>query len=148
MLDFGASTNMMSLKVTEQIGLKTTHPYGNVCGIDSKKVKVYGLIEYVEVYVHDYPHISLIMKIMVIDISDAWGMLLSRSCVVTLGGFLNMDLTHAHISMGDGTLKILYRRKNIKKPVMDLDHPNYHNDCEFDVHPQTTEYDTRDFPFL
>jgi hypothetical protein len=45
MLDSGASTNMMPLKVMKQLGLRTTHPYGNVCGIDSKKVKVYGLIE-------------------------------------------------------------------------------------------------------
>jgi hypothetical protein len=72
----------MSLKVMEQLGLKTTHPYGNVCGIDSKKVKVYGLIEDVEVYLHDFPHISLIMNIVVIDVPDAWGMLLSRSWVV------------------------------------------------------------------
>jgi hypothetical protein len=68
MLDSGASTNVMSLKVMEQLGLKTTHPYGNVCGIDSKKVKVYGLIEDVEVYLHDFPHISLIMNIVVIDV--------------------------------------------------------------------------------
>jgi hypothetical protein len=57
MLDSGASTNVMSLKVMKQLGLKTTRPYGNVCGIDSRKVKVYGLIEDVEVYLQ----ISLIL---------------------------------------------------------------------------------------
>jgi hypothetical protein len=41
MLDSGASKNLMSLKVMKKLGLRTTHPYGNVCGIDSKKVKVY-----------------------------------------------------------------------------------------------------------
>jgi hypothetical protein len=71
MLDSGASTNVTSLKVMKQIGLETTHPYGNVCDIDSKKVKVYCLIEYVEVYLHDFPHIGLIMNIMVIDVPDA-----------------------------------------------------------------------------
>jgi hypothetical protein len=45
MLDSKASTNVISLKFMEQIDLKTNHPYGNVCDIDSKKVKVYGLIE-------------------------------------------------------------------------------------------------------
>jgi hypothetical protein len=53
MSDSGASTNVMSLKVMEQLSLKTTRPYGNLCGIGSKKVKVYGLIEDVEVYLHD-----------------------------------------------------------------------------------------------
>jgi hypothetical protein len=48
------------------------------------------------------------MNIVVIDIPDAWGMLLSRSWFTTLGGFLSMDLTHVHIPMGDGTFEILY----------------------------------------
>jgi hypothetical protein len=34
MLDSGASTNVMSLKVMKQLGLRKNHPYGNVCGID------------------------------------------------------------------------------------------------------------------
>jgi hypothetical protein len=63
--------NVMSLKVMEQIGLKTSRPYGNVCGIDSKRIKVYGLCEHVEVFLIDFPHISLLMNIVVIDVSDA-----------------------------------------------------------------------------
>jgi hypothetical protein len=45
MLDFGALVNVMSLKVMEQVGLKTIRPNGNVFGIDSKKVKVYEVCE-------------------------------------------------------------------------------------------------------
>jgi hypothetical protein len=41
---------VMFLKVMKKLGLKTTRPYGNVCGVDSRKVKVYGLIEDVDVY--------------------------------------------------------------------------------------------------
>jgi hypothetical protein len=44
MLDSGASTNVMSLKVMEQLGLKTTRPYGNVCGIDSKGSRSLGCV--------------------------------------------------------------------------------------------------------
>jgi hypothetical protein len=110
MLDSGASTNVMSLKVMKQLGLKTTRPYGNVFGIDSKKVKVYGLIEYAEFYLVDFPHISILMNIVVIDVLDTWGMLLLRSWVATLGGFLSMDLTHAYIPMEDGTFEVLYNR--------------------------------------
>jgi hypothetical protein len=84
MLDFRFLTNMMSLKVMKQLGLRTTCPDGNVCGIDSKKVKVYGLIEDVEVYLQAFPHIILIMNIIVIDVPDAWGMLLLRSWSTTL----------------------------------------------------------------
>jgi hypothetical protein len=45
MLYFGALANAMYLKVMKQIGLKMTQPYGNVCGIDFKRVKVYGMCE-------------------------------------------------------------------------------------------------------
>jgi hypothetical protein len=118
----------MSLKVMKQLGLKTTHPYVNFCGIDLKKVKVYRHIEDVEVYLLYFLHISLIMNIVVIDVPDAWDMHFSRIWVATLGGFLSMDLTHAHISMGDDTFEILYSRQVVKKHVMDLFSPDYHSE--------------------
>jgi hypothetical protein len=110
-------------------------------------VKVYGLIEDMEVCLLDLPHISLIMNIVVIDVLDAWGMLLSRIWAATLGGFIIMDLTHAHIPMGDGTFDIIYNRQVVKKHVMDPNHPDYHINCEFDVPQQIIEYDPRDLPF-
>jgi hypothetical protein len=73
MLDSGASTNVMSLKVMKQLGLKTTQPYGNVCGIDSRRVEVLGVCEEVEVFLIDFPHISVVMDILVIDVPDARG---------------------------------------------------------------------------
>jgi hypothetical protein len=45
MLDSGASTNVMSLKVMKQVGLKATRPYDNVCGIDSWRVNIFGVCE-------------------------------------------------------------------------------------------------------
>jgi hypothetical protein len=131
MLDFWASTNDF-FEGHETTWSQNTRPYGNVCGIDSKKVKVYGLIEDVEVYLEYFPHIGLIMNIVVIDVPDAWGMLLSRSWVATLGGFLSMDLTHAHIPMGDGTFDILYNREVSRKHVLDQNDPDYSSEDDFD----------------
>jgi hypothetical protein len=108
MLDSRASLNVMSLKVMEQLGLKKTRPYGNVCGIDSKKVKVFGVCEDIEVFLIDFPHIILLMDIVVIDVLDSLGMLLSRTYYSSLGDFLSMSLTHAYIPMGDGTYEILH----------------------------------------
>jgi hypothetical protein len=45
MLDSGASTNVMSLKVMNQLGLQITWPYRNVCTMDSREIKVHGLIK-------------------------------------------------------------------------------------------------------
>jgi hypothetical protein len=76
MLESVASTNVTSLKVMEQLGLKTTRAYGNVCGIDSKKVNVYKLCEDVEVSLINFPHINLIMNTMVIDVPNSCRLLL------------------------------------------------------------------------
>jgi hypothetical protein len=56
----------------------------------------------------DFSHINILMDIVVIDVPDAWGIILSRSWYTALDGFLSMDLNHAHIPMGDGTFQILY----------------------------------------
>jgi hypothetical protein len=90
MMDSGASANVMTLRVMRQLGLEITRPYGNVCGIDSKAISAYGLIENLEVRLARYPEIVFVMDI-VVDIPDIWGMLLSRKWVATLGGTLHMD---------------------------------------------------------
>jgi len=76
MLDSGDSENVMPLKVMRHIGLRTTHPYGNICGIDPKNVKVYNLIEDVKFHLQVFAHIEINMNVVVIDVSDAWGTLL------------------------------------------------------------------------
>jgi hypothetical protein len=77
MLDSGASTNVMSLTVMNCLGLNTSKPYKNICTMDSREVKVCGLIKYIQVSLAVYPSISLVMDVVVIDVPDAWGMLLS-----------------------------------------------------------------------
>jgi hypothetical protein len=78
MLDSGASTNVMTLKVMNQLGLKTTCPYRNVCAMESREIKVCGFIKDLHVKLAAYPNISLLMDVVVIDVLDPWGMLLSR----------------------------------------------------------------------
>jgi hypothetical protein len=75
------------------------------------------------------------MNIILIDVLDAWGMLLSRSWLATLGGFLSMDLTHAHIPMGDRKFEILYNQHVVNNHVVDLNGLDYCSDCEYDVAP-------------
>jgi hypothetical protein len=98
-MDYGASSIFISLKVMEKLGLNTTQLYENLFGINSNKVKVYVPCENVEVFLFDFLHISLCMNILVIDVSDPWGIILSRIWYASLGGFLNTDLTHTHIPM-------------------------------------------------
>jgi hypothetical protein len=88
MLDTGAGANMMSLKVMRQMGLKVTRPYRNVCGFESKAIPTHGVVKNVEVCLKEYPEKVVHIDIVVVDVSDVWGMLLSRKFVAMLGGVI------------------------------------------------------------
>jgi len=49
--------------------------------------------------------------------------------------------------MGDGTFDILYSQSIAKNHVTEPNIPNYWSDCEFDVTPQTMDYDPWELPF-
>jgi hypothetical protein len=93
----------MSLKVMNQLGLQTTLPYRNVCAMDLREIKVYGLIKDLHVKLVTIPNITLLMDIvvlvMVIDVPGAWGLLLSRKWAANLSerhsdGFILCHHTH------------------------------------------------------
>ena len=45
MLDYGPSNNVVSLNVTNQLGLEVIRTYKNVCAMDSRQNNVYGMIK-------------------------------------------------------------------------------------------------------
>jgi hypothetical protein len=49
------------------------------------------------------------VDIVVVDIPDVWGMLLSRKFASKLGGTLEMDLTYVNIPLKDGTIGCLLK---------------------------------------
>jgi hypothetical protein len=93
MLDTGVGANMMSLKVMLQMGLKVTRPYRNVCGFESKSIPTHGVIENIKVQLKEFPEKTIRIDIIVVDVPDVWGMLLSRNFGAMIGGSLEMDLT-------------------------------------------------------
>jgi len=85
MLDFGASTNVMTKEVMEQLNLRISRPYHNICSMDSRKVEVLGVVKDLQVSLVDYQYKIITMDIVVIDAPDVWGMLLSKKIVTDLG---------------------------------------------------------------
>jgi hypothetical protein len=84
MLDSGVGANMMSLKVMEKLGLKATQPYRDVCGFESRGMPIHGLVENVKVCLGKYLEKVIHMDIVVVDVPDVWGMLLSRKFAAML----------------------------------------------------------------
>ena len=77
MLDSGATSNVMPKKVMEQLNLRISRPYHNICAMDSKKMEVCGLIKDLQVHLAMFPYIQLTMDVVVVDVPDARGMLMS-----------------------------------------------------------------------
>lgn len=76
------------MRVMKQLEMQTTRPYRNVCGFDSKSIPVHGLMKDVKVSLATNQDISVLTNIGVIDVPDAWGMLLSRKWRASIGGQL------------------------------------------------------------
>ena len=61
MLDSGASSNIMTRKVMEQMGLTISRPYQNVCTMESREIDVVGIILNFPVKLAAYPDIGVTM---------------------------------------------------------------------------------------
>ena len=71
--------------------------------MDSRELKFCGVVVDVPVRLTVHPSISLKMDIVVIDLPESWGMLLSRKFGVDLGGHQQMDLPYATIPTPEGS---------------------------------------------
>ena len=72
-------------------------PYHDLYAFDSREVKCIGVIKYLVVNLTQVPMKSVLMDIVVVDISPKFGMLLFRSWEKRVGGTLQMDLSYATI---------------------------------------------------
>ena len=123
MYDSGASSNVITKKVMNQLDLKITRLYRNVCAMDSREVEVHGIILGLQLKLAAYPEITFQMDILVIDVPDAWGMLLSRKWGATLGGSIQMDLSYATIPFSENAFVKLHRENERKFHVEDPNEP-------------------------
>ena len=92
LLDSGASHNLMPKAIMEALGLSITKPYHDLYAFDFGAVKFLGVIKDLVVNLTQLPMKSVIMDVVVADITPKFGMLLSRSWVKKVGGTLQMDL--------------------------------------------------------
>jgi hypothetical protein len=147
MLDTGVGANMMSLKVMRQVGLKVTRPYRNVCGFESKAIPTHGVVENVEVRLKEYPEKMVHVDIVVVDVPDVWGMLLSRKFGAMLGGTLEMDLTFLQLPLKNGTVGRLLNVPITGDHVQDITHPVNNDKAQNEMIQTLQKYSPEDMPF-
>ena len=113
LLDSGASHNLMPKAVMGTLGLSIAKPYHDLYAFDSQAVKCLGVIKDIVVNLAQLPMKSVIMDVVVADITPKFWLLLSRSWAKKVGGTLQMDLSYATIPVFGGENKRLYLRASI-----------------------------------
>ena len=89
--------------------------------MDSREIDVVGIILNFPVKLVAYPDIGVTMNIVVIDVPDRWGILLSKKWAASLGGSIQMHWTYAMIPASEDAHVKLYREKERKYHVEDPD---------------------------
>jgi hypothetical protein len=85
LIDSGASHNLIPKTVMEELGLEITKAYHYLYSFDSRRVQCLGVIKDMVVTLFQLPMKSVVMDIVVVDISPKFDMLLSRSWIKRLG---------------------------------------------------------------
>ena len=97
MLDSGAYHNLMLRRIMDELGLEVTRPYKYIFSFDSNKVKFLGLIKYLIISLTHICSKTLVMEVVVVDISPNFGMFLSRYWEAKLKCALQMDMSYPTI---------------------------------------------------
>lgn len=123
MLDSGAPHNLMPKYVMEKLGLEVTRPYKDLHSFDSSKVKCIGLIKDLCITLVQIPSKSMVMDMVVADIPQKYGMLLSRYWGAKLKGTLQLDMSYATVPVF-GQQRRLYRETLMKYMVSSQEKPH------------------------
>jgi hypothetical protein len=108
----------------EKLGFQITRPYHKLYSFDAIKVIFLGMIKDMVVHLNQITIKSILMDIVVVDVSVNYGMLMYRSWESKLGGSLQMDMIYATILVFCGETRIIYRETKLSYIVSDPNHPN------------------------
>jgi hypothetical protein len=124
MLDFGASHNVMPKSIMDGLGLEITRPYGDLYLFDSRRVKRMGIIKDLVVTLAQILVKNVLMDVVIADIPQKYGFLLSRSQGAKLEGSLQLDMTYATIPIFGGQFTWLYKETQLAYTISDPQNPN------------------------
>ena len=87
------------------------------------------------------------MDIVVVDVLDVWGMLLSKNFVAMLGGTLEMDPTYINVPMNDKTISRLPNVPMAKFHVQVVDNYVETRETHETIKENLPVFSPEDFPF-
>jgi hypothetical protein len=99
------------------------------------------------VHLKEYPKKTIHIDIVVVDVPDVWGMLLSRKFGAILGGYLEMDLTFLRLPLKNGMVGYLLNVPITGDHVQDIIHPINNDKAQKEMIQSLHKYSPEDMPF-
>ena len=81
--------------IMEQLDLEITNPYHELYNFNSRKVECSGIIKDLMVKLGQLPTKNGMMGVVVVDVPNMYGILLSNTWPKKVGGTMQMDLKYA-----------------------------------------------------
>jgi hypothetical protein len=94
LVDSGASSNIMPYFVCLKINAQPQKSAIQIVQLDRTKVKVLGELKDVLIRLSSNPKVFQIIDIIIVDIPDAYGLILSRDWSAKLNGYFSTDWSH------------------------------------------------------
>jgi hypothetical protein len=101
----------------------------------------------VEFFLKEYPERVIHIDIVIVDVPDVWGMLLSRKFASMLGGTLEMDLTYVNLPLKNGIIGHLTNVPVTGTHVQETSHPVKNYKAHEKVMGDPLKYHPKDVPF-
>jgi ribonuclease HI len=134
LVDSRASSNVMPLAICYKLGVVPLKSDKHVIQLDRTQVKVMGELKDVMIRIATHPSFVQVIDIIVVDIPEAYGLLLSRDWSEKLNGYFSTDWAHLWLPLkGYKDMIRIDRERYLKHTVTNLETPNEPSSTEFPV---------------
>jgi hypothetical protein len=134
LVDSGVSSNVMPLAICNKLGVVPLKSDKHVIQLDRTQVKVMGELKDVMIRIMTHPNFVQVIDIIVVDIPEAYGLLLSRDWSENINGYFSTDWAHLWLPLkGYNNMIRIDREKYLKHTVTDLETPNEPASTDFPV---------------
>jgi hypothetical protein len=134
LVDSGASSNVMPLSICKKLNVVPLKSDKHVIQLDRTQVKVMGELKDVMIRIATHPKFVQVIDIIVVDIPEAYGLLLSRDWSEKLNGYFSTDWAHLWLPLkGYKNMIRIDRERYLKHTVTDLETLNEPSSTDFPV---------------
>jgi hypothetical protein len=134
LVDSGASSNVMPLSVCKKLNAIPLKSDKHVIQLDRTQVKVIGELKDVMIRISTHPTFVQVIDIIVVDIPEAYGLLLSRDWSEKINGYFSTDWAHLWLPLkGYKNMIKIDRERYLKHMVTDLETLNEPSSTDFPI---------------